>query len=138
MLGDPEECAPLLKRHAKYLKFDKREIEPLVHRRADIVLRGHTHQERTRLFSQPKLYQPEWREVVLLLAGVPHHQGFERVDRMLAGVLAPKATYFVAARREPSGITFGKPGGLRRSANRKRPQWSQSKWPWADAQGRLL
>ncbi len=41
---------------------------------------------------------------------------------------AANAIYFVAARRKPSGITVGKPGGLRRSANKKRPQWSQSKW----------
>ena len=47
--------------------------------------------------------------------------------------LEPNGTYFVAARREPSGITIGKPGGLRRSANRKRPQWSQSKRHWASA-----
>ena len=45
------------------------------------------------------------------------------------------AIYFVAARREPSGITVGKPGGLRRSANKKRPQWSQSRWHWALAAG---
>jgi hypothetical protein len=43
------------------------------------------------------------------------------------------AVYFIAARREPSGITVGKPGGLRRSANRNAPQCSQSKWHWASA-----
>ena len=42
--------------------------------------------------------------------------GFERHRR-----LARNATYFVAARREPSGITVGKPGGLRRSANKNAP-----------------
>ncbi len=49
--------------------------------------------------------------------------------------LTPNAAYFVAARREPSGITVGKPGGLRRSANKNAPKWFQSKWHWADAPG---
>ncbi len=39
--------------------------------------------------------------------------------------LAPNATYFVAARREPSGIAAGKPGGLRRSANKSTPNGSK-------------
>ena len=43
--------------------------------------------QRRRLFSQPKLYLPEWREVVLLLAGVLYHKGFEPVDRMFGAVL---------------------------------------------------
>jgi formylglycine-generating enzyme required for sulfatase activity len=47
------------------------------------------HDQRDRLFVQPKLYQNEWREVVLLMAGVLCHQGFERVDRMFGGILGP-------------------------------------------------
>jgi hypothetical protein len=43
--------------------------------------------QRDRLFAQPKLYQNEWREVALLLAGVLCHQGFERVDRMFGAIL---------------------------------------------------
>jgi hypothetical protein len=39
--------------------------------------------------------------------------------------LAPNATYFVAARREPSGIPVGKPGGLRRSAKKNAPYGSK-------------
>jgi hypothetical protein len=38
---------------------------------------------------------------------------------LLRSLLAP--TYFAAARREPSGIPVGKPGGLRRSANKNTP-----------------
>jgi formylglycine-generating enzyme required for sulfatase activity len=34
-----------------------------------------------------QLYQPEWREVVLLLAGILYHHGIERVDGMIAAVL---------------------------------------------------
>src|SRR5271157_5118748 len=44
-------------------------------------------ERRQRLYTEPKLYLPEWREVVLLLAGVLHHQGIERVDGMMAAVL---------------------------------------------------
>jgi formylglycine-generating enzyme required for sulfatase activity len=44
--------------------------------------------ERRREFlSQAQLYQPEWREVILLLAGVLYHQGPERVDGMVASIL---------------------------------------------------
>ncbi len=43
--------------------------------------------QRERLFAQVKLYQNDWREVVLLLAGVLCHQGFERVDRMFGAIL---------------------------------------------------
>ncbi len=40
------------------------------------------------LFAQPqKLYRPEWRETVLLLAGVLHHQGVRRVDAMFSAIL---------------------------------------------------
>jgi formylglycine-generating enzyme required for sulfatase activity/predicted MPP superfamily phosphohydrolase len=42
--------------------------------------------QRQRLLSQSKLYLPEWREVVLLFAGVLYHTGFERVDRMFGAV----------------------------------------------------
>jgi hypothetical protein len=52
--------------------------------------------------------------------------------------LTPNAAYSVAARREPSGITVGKPGGLRRSANKNASKWSQSKWHWGDAPGYIL
>ncbi len=45
----------------------------------------------------------------------------KRADIGKTGGLTPNATYFVAARREPSGITVGKPGGLRRSANKNAP-----------------
>ncbi|UCC32052.1 MAG: SUMF1/EgtB/PvdO family nonheme iron enzyme, partial [Phycisphaerales bacterium] len=45
-------------------------------------------EQRERLFGQlQKLYQPEWREVVELLAGVLHHQGVRRVDAMFSAVL---------------------------------------------------
>ena len=44
-------------------------------------------QQRQLLFSQPKLFEPEWREVVLLLAGVLHHHGRARVDSMFGAVL---------------------------------------------------
>ena len=43
--------------------------------------------KRVWLYRQPELFQSEWREVVLLLAGVLHHQGVERVDGMIAAVL---------------------------------------------------
>ncbi len=39
------------------------------------------------LLAQPKFYQPEWRETVLLLAGVLYRQGVPRVDAMFAAVL---------------------------------------------------
>ncbi len=42
---------------------------------------------RADLFRHPKLYQPEWRETVLLLAGVLRHQGTRRVNAMFSSVL---------------------------------------------------
>jgi len=50
------------------------------------------------LFDEKKLYLPEWRETVLLLAGILCTQGQERIDAFLAGILdglgndAPLAT----------------------------------------------
>ncbi|MCY2988994.1 MAG: SUMF1/EgtB/PvdO family nonheme iron enzyme [Planctomycetota bacterium] len=47
-----------------------------------------TDQERRdRLLATERLYQPEWREVFLLLAGVLHHHGMERVDQMIRVVI---------------------------------------------------
>jgi formylglycine-generating enzyme required for sulfatase activity len=44
--------------------------------------------ERRQAFvGREELYQPEWREVILLLAGVLYHQGPERVDGMVAAIL---------------------------------------------------
>lgn len=42
---------------------------------------------RRKLLGQAQLYQPEWREVALLLAGVLYHQDPERVDGMITAVL---------------------------------------------------
>ncbi|MBN1347376.1 MAG: SUMF1/EgtB/PvdO family nonheme iron enzyme [Phycisphaerae bacterium] len=41
----------------------------------------------TRLLLADKLYHPEWREVVLLIAGVLASQGIERVDAMFETIL---------------------------------------------------
>ncbi len=38
---------------------------------------------RERLLDTDKVYQAEWREVFLLLAGVLHHHGMDRVDQMI-------------------------------------------------------
>jgi len=43
--------------------------------------------ERLAFLRNHKLHLPEWREVVLLLAGVLYHQGIERVDAMFSTVL---------------------------------------------------
>ena len=43
--------------------------------------------QRQLLLCSPKLYDPEWREVVLLLAGILHHQGPAKVDAMFSAVL---------------------------------------------------
>jgi len=53
------------------------------------------------LFSQQKFYSPEWREVVLLMAGVLHRQGVEKVDGMFAAILdqlGKKTSFSDAAR----------------------------------------
>jgi formylglycine-generating enzyme required for sulfatase activity len=39
------------------------------------------------LFDEAKLYLPDWRETVLLLAGILCKQGQERIDAFLAGIL---------------------------------------------------
>ncbi len=39
------------------------------------------------LFRHEQLHRPEWRETVLLLAGVLYHQGIDRVDAMISAVL---------------------------------------------------
>jgi len=43
--------------------------------------------DRAGLLSSDRIYTPEWREVVLLLAGVLYYQDFDRVDRMITPVL---------------------------------------------------
>jgi len=43
--------------------------------------------QRSQLLGQAKLYQPEWREVALLLAGVLYHQGIQKVDGMFSAIL---------------------------------------------------
>ena len=40
-----------------------------------------------RLLKTEKLYQQEWREVILLLAGVLHQRGLQPVDGLFAGIL---------------------------------------------------
>ena len=44
-------------------------------------------EQRRILLAQPRLYEPEWKETVLLMAGVLYHAGIDRVDRMIAIVL---------------------------------------------------
>ncbi len=39
------------------------------------------------LFRQPKLFKAEWRETVLLLAGVLYHNGIQQVDRMMSEII---------------------------------------------------
>jgi formylglycine-generating enzyme required for sulfatase activity len=43
--------------------------------------------QRTLLVAPKKHYLPEWREVVLLLAGVLHRQGVEKVDGLVSAIL---------------------------------------------------
>lgn len=53
------------------------------------------------LLKSDKLHEPEWREVVLLLAGVLHRQGIDRVDAMFETVLeqiSPKSSLEAKAR----------------------------------------
>jgi hypothetical protein len=44
-------------------------------------------EQRQMLLAQPTLYSAEWKEVVLLLAGVLYHHGKKSVDRMISAVL---------------------------------------------------
>lgn len=44
-------------------------------------------EQRQVLLAQPKLYSAEWKEVVLLLAGVLYRHGKKSVDRMISAVL---------------------------------------------------
>ncbi len=59
-------------------------------------------QQQTILFADPgKIYLPEWREVILLLAGILHEQGSEKVDGLVTAVLdtvAPNAKLAAQAR----------------------------------------
>ena len=59
-------------------------------------------QQQTILFADPeKIYLPEWREVILLLAGILHEQGSEKVDGFVEAVLdglAPNAELAAQAR----------------------------------------
>jgi len=45
-------------------------------------------EERLKVLKGDKIYLPEWREVVLLLAGVLYHQGVDRVDAMFSAALS--------------------------------------------------
>ena len=45
-------------------------------------------EQRKILFADPeKIYLPEWREVILLLAGILHEQGSDKVDGFVGAVL---------------------------------------------------
>lgn len=59
-------------------------------------------QQRKILFADPeKIYLPEWREVILLFAGILHEQGTDKVDGFVCAVLdglAPDATLAKKAR----------------------------------------
>jgi hypothetical protein len=68
---------------------------------AATVLVWRDEERRRLLFEEGKLYAPEWRETVLLLAGVLCKQAPERVDEFLGAVfdrLGPEATLAERAR----------------------------------------
>ena len=68
-----------------------------------IASRLDAHQRKI-LFADPeKIYLPEWREVILLLAGILHEQGSEKVDGFVQRGLG----------RVGSGRRVGRPGPLR-------------------------
>ncbi len=57
------------------------------------------------LFGEGKVYLPEWRETVLLLAGILCGQGTERIDVFLKGILdAPGGDAPLAARARAVGL----------------------------------
>lgn len=62
---------------------------------------------RQRLLGTDKVYQPEWREVFLLLAGVLHHHGMERVDQMIRVVIDRLGATPTLARKARSVALLG-------------------------------
>jgi len=65
-------------------EFDSREIEPLVHRRADLVLRGHLHRERSRVIRDPE-------DVHLELAAGPIYGGSHYANAFQLVEIYPRA-----------------------------------------------
>jgi hypothetical protein len=66
-----------------------------------IAGRPDPEQARLLFYPAPRFYRPEWREVVLLLAGVLHQQGRPKVDglfKLALDRLGPKPTLAQAAR----------------------------------------
>jgi formylglycine-generating enzyme required for sulfatase activity len=53
-----------------------------------IAARSDTVQERLLWGPPAKVYLPEWREVMLLLAGILHQQGREKVDNLVRAMIA--------------------------------------------------
>ena len=82
---DQEELdSGIVVRRGDYLRFWHLTFQEYLAARA---LASRTEDEQRKLlFGKPeKLYQPEWRETVLLAAGVLHHDGVRRVRQHLGG-----------------------------------------------------
>jgi formylglycine-generating enzyme required for sulfatase activity len=69
-----------------------------------IAAQNEEHQRKL-LLGRTVLYEPEWREVVLLLAGVLHHQGRAKVDGFFTTILDQFG-------QQPSLIEYARSAGL--------------------------
>lgn len=85
-LGDEELDSGLVVARGHELRFWHLTFQEFLAARA-IAARTELAQRKV-LFGEPgTLYLPEWREVVLLLAGVLHQQGSKKVDGLVSAVL---------------------------------------------------
>lgn len=103
-LAEQEIDSGILVRRGHQLKFWHLTVQEYL---AAQALAGRQDAERGRLLlgTEPAIYRPEWRELVLLLGGVLYVQGEDKVDGLVGGVLD-------ALGRQPSRVEQARCAGL--------------------------
>ena len=71
------------------------------------------------LFQEQRAWQAEWREVVLLLAGLLHQQRAERVDALVVGALDSLGSPGLA--KQAAEVVAGRQGASRRAGALRQP-----------------
>lgn len=85
-LVDEEEAGGIIVRRGAMLRFWHLTFQDYLAAQA-IADKGDDVRCQFLLGEELRIYQPEWRETVLLLGGILHHQGVERVDGLVSAVL---------------------------------------------------